>query len=100
MTKVIGYGVSFIAVIILSTLWSGYVLKVLWSWFVAGTFGLPQLTVNAAIGLALIVKYITRPFEGEKDDRISAELLVRVALVGALKPALVLGVGWVVHLFA
>lgn len=98
--KVIGYSVSFVAIIILSTLWSGYALSVLWGWFVAGTFGLPQLTINAAIGLAIIVGYMTRTIDSEKNDRSATEVLVRGVIVGTLKPAFALGTGWIVRLFA
>lgn len=98
--KVIGHSVSFVAIIFMSTLWSGYALSVLWSWFVAGTFGLPQLTINAAIGLAIIVGYMTRTVDNEKSDRSATEVLVRCAIIGTLKPAFALGTGWIVRLFA
>lgn len=98
--KVIGYSVSFVAIIILSTLWSGYALSVLWGWFVAGTFGLPQLTINSAIGLAIIVGYMTKTIDTQKSGKSANEVLVNGVLLGILKPALALATGWIVRLFA
>ena len=98
--KAIGYLVLSILIIGLSCLWSGYALSVLWGWFVVGTFGLPQLTINTAIGLAMLVSYMTQPYDNKKTDRSPEEALMHVACTGAVNPAVALGLGWVVRLFA
>jgi hypothetical protein len=98
--KVLGYSVVFVMLIALSALWSGYVLSILWGWFVAGTLGLPQLTINNAIGLAIIVGCMTKTEDTPKDDETVNEKLVRGVVMGALKPSLTLVLGWIVRLFA
>lgn len=40
------------------TILSGYVLSVLWGWFIVPTFGLPLLTIPVAIGVMLVVAYL------------------------------------------
>lgn len=46
----------------LSVIGGGYVLTVLWAWFVVPTFALPQITLAAAIGLAIVVGYMTHQY--------------------------------------
>lgn len=36
----------------------GFALKTLWAWFVVPTFGLPELSIPVAIGIALIVSLL------------------------------------------
>lgn len=43
----------------LYAIWGGYVLTCLWGWFVVPTFALPPLTLAQAIGVSLIVGYLT-----------------------------------------
>ena len=75
-----------VGMVILSVLFSGFVLQVLWSWFVAKTFGLPELNIPQALGLVIIFQaFLPAPKETSSVPFISA--------------AMMLGVGWVVHLF-
>lgn len=39
---------------------NGWALSKLWSWFIVSTFALPALTIPAAIGVALVVNYLTQ----------------------------------------
>lgn len=80
-------------------IWSGYVLTLLWAWFVVPTFGLPPLALAPAIGLAVVAGYLTHQYtpkaappagDGKWDETGRA--------IGsmALRPALALLVGWIV----
>lgn len=97
--KAIGYLAVSVLVIGLSAVWSGFVLSILWSWFIAGTFGLPQLTINAAIGLYLVAGYLGQNLP-DKTERTPEESLVYACSLGLFRPAVALGFGGVVHLFA
>jgi len=46
----------------LYAIWGGYVLTCLWGWFVVPTFALPPLTLAQAIGVSLIVGYLTNQY--------------------------------------
>ena len=47
---------------VFSTMFTGFVLTILWGWFIVTTFGLPQLSIPAAIGLALISGMLNSKF--------------------------------------
>ena len=78
-------------------IWSGYVLTILWGWFVVSTFGMPALQLAPAIGLAVVVGYLTHqyipkmPKEGSSFDQMAHSFGHM-----ALKPAMALLVGWIV----
>lgn len=52
---VIGVCVSWI----LTSIFNGWVLKTLWAWFMVTTFEIPALSIPAAIGMALVVRFLT-----------------------------------------
>lgn len=51
--------------IILGTLWEGYILSVLWNWFVV-KIGMPPLTIMLAFGIAITIKPFIKGFQGDK----------------------------------
>lgn len=84
----------------------GWVLVVLWSWFVIPVFGLPALHMAYAVGLMLLVRYMTIVPDGDKiaeykkldvEER-TERLMVNGALAVAF-PLFVLGIGWIIHQF-
>jgi len=98
--KFIGYITTTIIVIFLSAIFSGYVLSVLWGWFILPVFDAPTLTISSAIGLSIVVGFIARdyPEENNKGDSPS-DILGKAILKAAIKPLMVLLVGWIVTLF-
>jgi hypothetical protein len=92
--------VGLLALMVLSSMWKGYVLTVLWAWFVVPTFGLPALAIAPAIGLAMVVSFLTHQSDAIKEPEGDfAERLAKSVSLVLVMPALVLGVGWVVHQF-
>ena len=84
----------------LSAMWKGYVLTVLWAWFVAPVFGFPLLALAPAIGLSLVVSFLTYQHGVAQDEK--GELSDRAAksvAMSLLWPAMALGIGWVVRQF-
>ena len=91
---------GFLALIPLSAMWRGYVLTVLWAWFVMPTFGLPALGIAPAIGLALVVSFLTHQSDSVKTPEGDfAERMGRACAYALLLPLFMLGIGWVVHQF-
>lgn len=82
----------------LGSIWSGYVLTILWAWFVVPTFGLPPLALAPAIGLAVVVSYLTHQYtpKAAKPDEGKWDESGRAIAHMVLKPALALLVGWIV----
>lgn len=78
----------------------GYVLTVLWAWFVIPAFGLPALALAPAIGLTMIVSFLTHQSDAVKEPEGDATKCISKAFAYALVlPALVLCTGWVVKQF-
>lgn len=80
----------------LSAIWKGYVLSVLWGWFVV-PLGAPPVTIPVAIGVSLVVSLLTKSV---RPTDIDGELqLGKQAYIAAAGPALMLFVGWIVKAF-
>jgi len=95
MTHVIGGLLATVAGIA----WAGYVLTILWEWFVVPLFGLPHLTIPAALGLSLVVGYMTKDGQQMKTGENFGGAVFKALLGLLLKPAVALGVGWVIRGF-
>ena len=99
--KAFGWICSYLILTPLSITFSGYALSVLWDWFVVVTFSTESLSIPAAIGLSLIVNYITYQYnEQQTDDTISqAERLGKAVFMAVARPCIALLTGWLVTLF-
>jgi Na+(H+)/acetate symporter ActP len=84
---------AIVALMVASSIWSGYVLSILWGWFIVPTFGLPMLSIPVAIGLALIVSYLTKSVSNTKTDWGWS---ISIAII---TPLVALCMGYVVHSF-
>lgn len=92
--------VGLIGLLAISSLWRGYVLTVLWAWFVVPTFGPPALAIAPAIGLAMVVSFLTHQSDATKEPEGDFSARMAKALAYALvMPAFVLGIGWIVQRF-
>lgn len=84
----------------ISAMWKGYVLTVLWGWFVAPTFGLPVLALAPAIGMSLLVSFLTYQSDATKTrEGSSAQRFAKSVAHELLVTALALGIGAVVRQF-
>lgn len=90
-----------IAGIVIAAILNGWALSIIWGWFVVPLFGLPSLSVPAAIGLALTLNLFVRPEYDEKRYQNSDLAEITGALIGKglLGPLVVLGLGWIVKQF-
>lgn len=89
LAKLLGW----IALTAASSVWRGYVLSILWGWFIVRAFGLPALNIPLAIGLSLTVGFLTQRLRQEKE---STHFVIGVA---TLAPAVSLFMGWIVTKF-
>ena len=83
-----------IALMIVAYLVNGVALKLLWSWFMVPTLGLPVISLVQAIGIGIVIGFLTQQHIPRNEDE-KKELLV----FEVLNPVLAIAVGWVVHLF-
>lgn len=86
--------------VILGPIWKGYILSILWRWFVVATFGLPTISIPIAIGLCIVAAMIiSHPIRHDKDDRPSNEKLLCASVAIFLGPLMALTFGWIVKLW-
>jgi hypothetical protein len=92
------FGVT--AMLVIGSIWRGYVFSVLWKWFIVPVFpAMPLLSIPVAIGIAMVVSFLAYQYTYTKDDRSEAAKLGGAFGVSLLYPGLVLLMGWVVTLF-
>ena len=91
--------IGFLFVMLLFTvgiILKGWVLSILWGWFVAPVFHLPQLSVVVAIGVSLALSYTINGMSARKSAPNNAGEDVITLLIG---PLFVLFIGWIIHQF-
>lgn len=87
---------GFVVLIALLMVVKGFVLTYLWSWFIT-PFGLPELGLAHAIGVAMVVSYLTHQIETpDKDNPNAGFEKLGYHFVGSL---LVFCIGWIVFKF-
>lgn len=88
------------AVLVPIAIWRGYVLSILWAWFMVPTFGLPALSLAAAIGVAMVISFLTYQHSNcQEKEQSFGDKLTNTFGVAFIYPLLSLGMGWVVLQF-
>lgn len=81
-------------------IWSGYVLSTLWGWFLVPALGLPAISIPSAIGIDLVVSYMTHQYrENTNDLGRDVEMLIKGMVYSTGRPAVALFFGWIVLKF-
>lgn len=90
-----GFGEFCLGLILITaeTIYGGWILSVLWGWFMVSTFSLPQLRIPEAIGLVLVGRFF-RSHITKTDTSVWKEIGDAFLL-----STVILGIGWIVQLF-
>jgi hypothetical protein len=89
--------VWFPLLIIASSIYHGFVLTKLWSWFVVPVFSAPHLSIPAAIGLCLIVGFMSKDNDSSNHEKKPLwEVIFDATLKAAIVPSLSLLTGYIV----
>lgn len=93
------FGVT--GLLVLTTILRGYVLSIMWGWFMVPTLGLPKLSIVQAIGIAAVISFLTYQDNSGtvKKQRSASEAFTEALVIAACYPLVVLLFGWVVHLY-
>lgn len=96
MIFIIGAGSAFALV-----LWRGYVLSILWGWFIVSLFHVPALSIPYALGISLILNLLTHGPEGHKKDPTMSdtENMFAAFVYSFILSSAALGIGWIVKGF-
>lgn len=89
-------GVAWLALIVVSVPLRGWILSVLWSWFVV-PLGAAGIDMWHAAGFAAIVTLLTHRSESEESEDTS-KLWGRLIAAAVVLPLLMLAFGWLFHL--
>lgn len=93
-------GIVLIITLVAGPIFNGYALSILWAWFIIPTFSAPSLSIPAAIGISLVVAYLTKqeqPSDPARRDWTMWQTLACAVLTIILKPAGALFMGWIVQ---
>lgn len=82
----------------LTSIIRGLVLCKLWDWFMVPSLGLPHLRIPFALGLSLIVNFLTFHYQKEEEKEPSEQIATYI-LCTVVMPIFVLGFGWIYTLF-
>lgn len=87
--------VLFVGFIVVAYLVNGWALLYLWEWFMV-PLGLPPLTMAWAIGISIVIGFLTNHTMPQKDGEIdSNKALINVFL----RPIMAFSVGYIVQLY-
>lgn len=64
------------------------------------TFQLPLLSIPVAIGISMVVSYLTHQYDAYESPDSASEKLAKTFAVGFFKPVFALLFGWIVLQFA
>ena len=85
------------------TLLRGLVLQALWTWFAVETFAAPPVTLVQAIGLSLLVSFLTYQWDARQErdpNETPFEGALAAALAGLFLSGFAYLFGAIVHSFA
>jgi hypothetical protein len=77
--------------------WNGFVFQKLWEWFIVERFSQTPLSLPSAIGIGVLVGYITKQPDFTKENREQPWWVA--FLISMLWPLVALFVGYIAHLF-
>ena len=92
-------GALVIPFIVVSAIMNGLALSILWDWFVVPLFDVVRLSIPQAIGLAMIVSFLT--YRSGATEKVQGKnwALLSAMLIAFLHPVLVVAIAWVVTWF-
>jgi hypothetical protein len=94
--KALALFIGTLGLLAIAIAWNGYVLSVLWAWFIVTAFAAPKLSVAAACGVSLVYGHLKLKTPSVKDNRGADEKLIDAVVYGFLAPAFTLVFGWII----
>ena len=86
--------------IVVGSIVGGWVLSILWYWFISRPFGLIPLSIPHAIGISMVVGMMTAKInQSSATQNKNTSDVIALLLSTVTTPLLYLFIGWIVHLF-
>ena len=86
----------------ITSLWYGYVLSILWAWFVVPAFHVAPLSILLAIGVSIVVRMFTSSYtesNDKKDEDKAGQRMFGSIFYALLYPLFALAFGAIIHAF-
>ena len=81
------------------TIYAGCALSVVWGWFVCDKFGVEPLAIPDAIGLLIVVGFLTHQLQSPDKEKTQGELAYDMLIASFSKSTMALVAGFVVLQF-
>lgn len=91
-------GVMALLMVPFAMAWRGYVLSLVWAWFVM-PLGVPAIGIAHAIGLSMTIAVFAKQERETKEEKSFLVLVVRMVMKAVLVPLVVLAFAAIVHEF-
>ena len=92
--------IGFIVWMVVAAILNGWALSVLWGWFFVPTLRLPELGIVQAIGIAMVVGYLTyQHIDTQPKSGDGTSKLIETGVNSVIRPVFAVAFGWVVHSF-
>jgi hypothetical protein len=96
---ILGSLVGVFGAMFLNAFLRGYVLTWLWLWFAVPVFGLPQLSIVQAIGVSVIISFLTVKFSDENPKEENKKSFTQLSIESFAYSLIALGGGYVIKSF-
>lgn len=93
----VGAAILVVPMTIATMIWRGYVLSILWAWFVVPTFEVSEISAAAAMGLSMLIGLAVMAAPPTSDSDDVATRVAHNAAISFLTPLIALGIGWVLR---
>lgn len=97
--KALGIITASVLTVVISWLWVGYVVTILWGWFIVTTFGLPAISIPQAMGMMLVAKLIGPKSPDDDDEEGFATKMGKAIGRTVLFPACAIAAGALIRLW-
>jgi len=96
----LGIMALFVIVIPASIIMNGWVLSIMWKWFVVPLFHLPELTIAYAVGISMVISlFKDKSSVTQNNEKSLSEKIISAFTYAFIVPLLSLGFGWIVLQF-
>jgi len=91
---------TFLITIVPLTIFNGWVLSVVWNWFIPTTFdGAPVLTIGQALGVSLVVSTLVSVASKDSQGKSFGYTVLYGLIYGVFRGLLFLLLGFIYHFF-
>ena len=101
--EIIGGVAVMISSIAILGFFRAWAATLLWDWFVAPFFELPNLPILTAYGIILLIHLVSPSADDRSKDRDEGlkgtEIAAKLIGVGVLGPLVCVGIGWIIQRF-